>query len=181
MSDSITIARPYAKAIFEHARTIGKLREWSDYLHVLALSIMDANVQNFITNPATTAEQHSELLISIVPNAKNDDTSHLKNLVETLAQNKRTLILPDIMTLFDAMRAEQEKTLSVNVSSYSELTAQQEQELINSLSERLQRKVTLNIAIDKELIGGAVINAGDLVIDGSVRGKLDKLRTGLAA
>jgi F-type H+-transporting ATPase subunit delta len=181
MSDSITIARPYAKAVFEHTRKIGRLKEWSDYLHVLASTIMDSNVQNFITNPATTAEQHIELLTSTVRNIKKDDASHLKNLVETLAHNKRTLVLPDIMTLFDAMRAEQEKTLAVNVTSYSELTAQQQQELISSLSKRLQREVTLNIAINKELIGGAVINAGDLVIDGSVRGKLDKLRTGLAA
>lgn len=181
MSDSVTIARPYAKAIFEHALAVGKLQKWSDYLSSLALSVLDSNGREFLTNPATTAAQHLELLISQVRDVHSGDVDHLNHFVETLTSNRRVLVLPDIVVLFDAMRADYEKTLSVNVCSYSELTDSQQQQLIASLSKRLQRQVTLDITIDKALIGGAVIHAGDLVIDGSVRGKLDKLRTGLAA
>ena len=91
------------------------------------------------------------------------------------------MLLPDIYALYEAHRAEQEKTLHVDVSSYSDLSSAQQQRLIESLSQRLQRKVSLKISIDPSLLGGAIIRAGDLVIDGSVRGKLNKLSTELAA
>lgn len=181
MADSITIARPYAKAIFEHALAAKKLPEWSKYLYQLASVVLDEQGARFIANPATDALQHSQLIMASIKTLKSDDAINLSHFVETLAENKRLMVLPEIMGLYDAMRAEQEKTQLVDVYSYSPLSAAQQTLLVSSLSKRLQRQVTLNIIIDKELIGGAVINAGDLVIDGSVRGALDKLRTGLAA
>lgn len=181
MANSVTIARPYAKAIFEHALSKGKLQKWSGYLACLALSVLDSNGREFLTNPATTVAQHTELLLSQVSGVDADDLEHLNHFVDALTCHHRVLVLPDIVILFDAMRADYEKTLSVNVCSYSELTDSQQQQLITSLSKRLQRQVTLDVTIDKQLIGGAVIHAGDLVIDGSVRGKLEKLRTGLTA
>ncbi|MGQ3889147.1 F0F1 ATP synthase subunit delta [Legionella sp. CNM-1927-20] len=181
MSESVTIARPYAKAVFEYAFNAGKLQRWSEYLRSLALSILDENAANFIDNPASTIEQHIELLITTVGQVESEDAAYLKNFITLLAENKRLKALPDIFNMFEAMRAEQEKTLTVNVISYSELSQNQQLKLIDSLSKRLQRKVTLQITIDKTLIGGAVIQAGDLVIDGSVRGKLEKLSTSLAA
>lgn len=181
MSDSITIARPYAKAIFKHALMSKKLHEWSTYLQGLALLAMDSNAVDFLNNPASTAMQHSELLNVMTSNVPKDDLMFLSNFVEILAHNKRLLLLPDIVTLYEFMRAEHEKTLAVNVTSYSSLSSAQQKSLVASLSQRLQREVTLNITIDKALLGGAVISAGDLVIDGSVRGKLYKLDTSLAA
>jgi F-type H+-transporting ATPase subunit delta len=94
---------------------------------------------------------------------------------------ERLILLADVYIQYQALRAEQEKTLEVKVSSYDSLTAEQQQKLSQSLSQRLQREITLNVTIDKSLLGGAIIQAGDLVIDGSVRGKLNKLRTSLAA
>ena len=181
MSDSITIARPYAKALFEYALAGKKLVQWSEYLDTLAFAVLDSTASTFITNPATVVSQHSDLLTATVRGANADDSEHIKTLVEILADNKRLLILPEIKTLFDALRAEQEKTVTVHVSSCSALSSAQQQQLIDSLGKRLQRQVTLDVTIDKDLIGGAVIHAGDLVIDGSVRGKINKLRTGLAA
>jgi F-type H+-transporting ATPase subunit delta len=185
MSDSITIARPYAKAVFEYALVKNKLILWSEYLDTLAFTVMDANAAKFINNPATVASQHSELLFTTVcsgnADVDADDRDHIKNLIEILAHNKRLAVLPEIKALYEAMRAEQEKTVTVRVSSYCALSSAQEQQLLDSLSRRLKRQVTLDVVIDKELIGGAVIHAGDLVIDGSVRGKINKLRTGLTA
>ena len=105
----------------------------------------------------------------------------LVNLITLLATNKRLMLLPEIKALYEVYRAEQEKTLVVDVVSYSHFSAAQQQELIAALSKRLQRQVSLNVRIDPALLGGAVIQAGDLVIDGSVRGKLNKLTTDLAA
>ncbi|MFC3908200.1 F0F1 ATP synthase subunit delta [Legionella dresdenensis] len=180
MADSTIIARPYAKAVFETALANAALDKWSEYLHALAVAVSCEEVTRFITNPVTTAEQHSELLFSTMQGAGAGD-DELKNFIQVLAQNKRLTVLPEIVELYEAMKAEQEKSLTVNVSSYSELSDAQQQRLITSLSNRLQRQVTLEITIDKTLLGGAVISAGDFVIDGSVRGKLNKLKTRLAA
>ncbi|KTC91471.1 F0F1 ATP synthase subunit delta [Fluoribacter dumoffii] len=180
MSDSTTIARPYAKAIFEYALGEKKLAEWSAHLRNLAQAVLIPEAENFIANPATTAEQHIELLHSAI-GAKANENKPLSNLIDLLAANKRLMLLPDIYALYEAHRAEQEKTLNVDVCSYSDLSSAQQQRLIESLSQRLQRKVSLKISIDPSLLGGAIIRAGDLVIDGSVRGKLNKLSTELAA
>lgn len=182
MSDNTTIARPYAKAIFEYALAEKQLAEWSAHLITLAQIILTPEAAQFIANPATTVEQHIELLQGIV-NTKSNKSDALNNLIELLATNanKRLMLLPEISVLYEAHRAEQEKTLDVDVSSYSDLSNTQQEQLVESLSKRLQRKITLNISIDPSLLGGAIIRAGDLVIDGSVRGKLNKLSTGLAA
>ncbi|MDI1351704.1 MAG: F0F1 ATP synthase subunit delta [bacterium] len=180
MSDSTTIARPYAKAIFEHALAENKLAQWSEYLHALAQTVLTPQAAQFIANPASTDEQHIDLLQSVSGSAHQSYES-LNNLIHLLAVNKRLMLLPEIKSLYEIHRAEQEKTLDVDVISFSSVSPEQQQQMITSLSKRLQRKVSLNISIDPSLLGGAVIRAGDLVIDGSVRGKLNKLRTGLAA
>lgn len=180
MSDSTTIARPYAKAIFEHALSEKKLAEWSEYLLNLSQAVLAPQAFDFLTNPAATDEQHIELLQSVCRSKVKEDHS-LDNLITLLATNKRLLLLPEIKALYETHRAEQEKTLDVDVISFSEVSPAQQQQMIDSLSQRLQRKVLLKISIDPSLLGGAVIQAGDLVIDGSVRGKLNKLSTGLAA
>lgn len=180
MSDSTTIARPYAKAIFEHALAENKLAQWSDYLFVLAQAVLDTHASQFITNPASTTEQQIELLHAVC-NINDNEQQPVANLISLLAVNKRLTLLPEINALYEAHRAEQEKTLGVDVISYSTVSSAQQQQLIDALSKRLQRDVSLNISIDPSLLGGAVIRAGDLVIDGSVRGKLNKLSTDLAA
>ncbi|WP_133136329.1 F0F1 ATP synthase subunit delta [Legionella rowbothamii] len=180
MSDSTTIARPYAKAIFESALAENQLAEWSAHLTTLAQAVMYPEAVQFIENPASTVAQQIELLQGIV-NAGSKKSESINNLVALLATNKRLMLLPEICAHYEALRAEQEKTLDVDVSSFSDLSASQKERLIESLSKRLQRTVTLKISIDPTLLGGAVIRAGDLVIDGSVRGKLRKLHTNLAA
>ncbi|KTD00508.1 F0F1 ATP synthase subunit delta [Fluoribacter gormanii] len=180
MSDSTTIARPYAKAIFEYALGERKLAEWSAHLKNLAQAVLMPEAEKFIANPATTVAQHIELLHAAT-DAKSNENKALSNLITLLATNKRLILLPEICALYEAHRAEQEKTLCVDVSSFSDLSNAQQQRLIESLSQRLQREVSLKISIDPSLLGGAIIRAGDLVIDGSVRGKLNKLSTELAA
>lgn len=180
MSDSTTIARPYAKAIFEHALAEKKLGEWSGYLLILAQAVSMPIASEFINNPASTEEQHVDLLQSVC-GAKAKEDKSLINLITLLAANKRLMLLPEIKGLYEVHKADQEKTLSVDVNSFSEFSPAQQQKLVDSLSQRLQRKVSLKINIDPSLLGGAVIQAGDLVIDGSVRGKLNKLGTGLTA
>ena len=182
MSDNTTIARPYAKAIFNHALDSKCLALWSAVLHNLTQAILNPDVDNFLGNPATSVETKSQLLTAVCGKITSASEKPLiENLVNLLLANKRLLVLPDIYYQYEALRAEQEKTMIAKVHSFAELTETEQQKLIKSLSQRLQRQVTLEINIDKSLLGGVVIQAGDLVIDGSVRGKLNKLSTTLAA
>lgn len=182
MSDNVTIARPYAKAIFNHALKSKQLPAWSVILHDLAQTVLEPRATRFISNPESSPELKNQLLMYVLNKSKHDiDAKHADNLVHLLTENKRLMLLPDICAQFEVLRAEQEKTLTVQVSSFATLTGEQQQHLTQSLSQRLQRQVKLDINIDPSLLGGAVIRAGDLVIDGSVRGKLTKLGTDLAA
>ncbi|MCA0402403.1 MAG: F0F1 ATP synthase subunit delta [Proteobacteria bacterium] len=181
MADSTTIARPYAKAIFEHALDANKLSVWSEILHNLSMAISDKKLAQFISNPSVTKEQQIELLMALFdkPNFAEKETA--QNFIALLVKNKRLMSLPTIQILFEIHRAEQEKTLEVDVVSYSELNKAQQEALISKLSKKLKRQVNLNLKIDEDLLGGAVIHAGDLVIDGSLRGRLQKLNAELAA
>ena len=182
MSDATTIARPYAKAVFQHALDAAQLPFWSLMLRELSYVVLNTEVADFISNPSTTQAMQAQLVLSVFAKAKKEaETLAIENFIALLAENKRLLLLPEIALQFEALRAEQEKTLVATVSSFSAFTKVQEQQLIESLSRRLQRQVTLEIKIDSSLIGGAVIRAGDFVIDGSVRGKLSKLSTELVA
>ena len=182
MSDAITIARPYAKAVFEYAHAAKQLAAWSTILLNLAQSVQDHDAEQFIGNPVTTAELQTKLVLAVCTKIKGaSELTAVENLVGLLAANRRLLVLPDIYAQYEALRADEEKTMTASVSSFTALTDAQQIQLIDSLSQRLQRKVTLDVSIDESLLGGAVIRAGDLVIDGSVRGKLNKLSSNLAA
>jgi F-type H+-transporting ATPase subunit delta len=182
MSDMTTIARPYAKAAFEYSLAAQQLAAWSTLLNALALAVLEPRAKDFIDNPSTTVALKCQILNSIAEKwMEGKDLQAAQNFIALLAESKRLAALPDISVQFEALRAEQEKTLKVQVVSFSPLTQEQQKSLMQSLSHRLQRQITLNVNIDKSLLGGAVIRAGDLVIDGSVRGKLNKLGTNIAA
>jgi len=182
MSDSKTIARPYAKALFEHALAENKLSDWSEILLLLAEVTASQQVVSFISNPESTEEQQIELLMAVVNKLDHkEEKQHVMNLLSLLAHNRRLLILPEIKALYEVHKSEQEKKLAVDVISYSQLSEEQLKHLSASLSKRFDRDVTLNVKIDPTIVGGAVICAGGMVIDGSVQGKLNKLKHSLTA
>ena len=184
MSDSTSIARPYAKAIFEHALEGQTLVAWSGWLLQLNSVVSCPDFQCFAQNPETTPEQHAEALISImkaVLNAEKALPDVLDALIQVLAQNKRILVVPSIQMQFEALRANEENRICVRVNSFSPLTESQQERLAERLSQRLKRHVTLDLAIDPTLLGGAVICANDWVIDASAKGQLGKLGADLVA
>jgi F-type H+-transporting ATPase subunit delta len=182
MSDITTIARPYAKAIFEHAQATRTLKEWSNILQELAQIVARPEAHALLSNPAVDSQQQVKFILSVLAQLSPTlEGSSLNNFIQLLVQNKRVLTINDIYIQFEILKAEQEKMQEVRVISFNHLTPAQEKSLIQSLSERLQRQISINVTIDKTLMGGAIIYAGDLVIDGSVRGRLNKLGTELAA
>lgn len=175
---STTIARPYAKAAFEFALEKGQLQQWSDLLSILSDISSDLDVQDLVQKPGVSREKLASLFINIAGDRIDQNG---KNFVDMLANNKRLLALTEIKQTFDEFKAEQEKSLDVSVISFSAMTDSQKELLAQSLKKRLNRDITIDETIDESILGGAIIRAGDLVLDGSVKGKLDKLKNEIAA
>lgn len=178
MADKSTIARPYAKAAFEEARDRGRLGPWSEALRTAAAVISDPRVETLLGNPRVTAEELAGLVTEIA-GAQLDEEG--RNFVRTLADNHRLAVLPEISALFDELKAEAEGIIDVTVTSAAPLDDAQRGKLVAALERRLKRSVRLQCATDPALIGGAVLRAGDMVIDGSLRGKLERIAYELTA
>ena len=172
MAEAITIARPYANAVFAIAQEKGELKAWSDLLAVLAQCVAEPEMQSIITSPAVSDEQVVDVLADIAGDSMTTDAKHFLAL---LAENDRLLLMTEITVLFEALRAEAEKQMTADVISARELSPEQADKISAALKQRLGRDITLNTSIDESLLGGAIIRAGDLVIDGSALGKLNRL------
>jgi F-type H+-transporting ATPase subunit delta len=178
MTDKITIARPYARAAFAAAQTREVLAAWSEALHTAATVVEDPRVATLIGNPRVSAQALAEFVIDI-GGGKLGAQWH--EFVLALAQNGRLAVLPEIATLFDALKDETEGVVDVTVTAATALDAKQQETLTAALTRRLKRQVRLHNEVDATLIGGAVIRAGDLVIDGSLRTRLERMAVELSA
>ncbi len=172
MAELSTLARPYARAAFEYAHGNSELGSWSSALATAAAVSADERVATMLTSPAHTAEQLAVTMIELCGDALAGDH---QNFIKVLASNKRLPLLPEISELFEQLKAEQERSVDVTVLSAYALEGATEQTLAQVLSKKLEREVQVETQVDESLLGGVVIRAGDLVIDGSVRGRLNKL------
>lgn len=178
MADKTTIARPYAKAAFEEARGENRLGPWSDALHVAATVAADSRVESLLGNPRVTSSDLAQLVIDIAGPQLGD---HGANFVRTLAENHRLAYLPEISTLFDELKDEVEKIVDVTVTSAAPLDDSQRKTLTAALERKLKRGIRMQCHTDPSLLGGAVLQAGDLVIDGSLRTQLNRITYQLTA
>lgn len=172
MAELSTVARPYAKAAFQFANETGDLEKWSDMLSFAALVVQNEAIADLLDNPKVTSNQQAEAFKKI-GEAQFDGSCN--NFVTLLARNKRLSLFPEIGALYEQLKAEQQQSVDVEVTSAFALSDAQCATLVLSLKQHLKREVKLESKVDQSLIGGLVIRAGDMVIDGSVRGKLAKL------
>jgi len=175
MAERLTMARPYAEAVFGLAQDENDLASWSDVLRSLALVTSDKQMQDIISNPETNSEALFGLIVSITGKLE----PKAENLVRVLMDNDRLLLLPEILALYEEHRARAEASIDVEVASAVKLDAEQEMVIATALEKKLGKKVKLSSSVDESLIGGVVIHAGDLVIDGSVKGRLGELASHL--
>jgi F-type H+-transporting ATPase subunit delta len=178
MAERITIARPYAKAVFQLARSQERLPQWSEALRVAASIIADPRVGALLGNPGVSTGQLIELVTGVA-GASLDAAA--RNLIATLAANRRLGFLPEIAARFEQLRAEAERVVDVTVTSAVKLSRAQQQQYTAALRKRLDREVRLHCQLDPSLLGGAVVRADDLVIDGSVRAGLAQLANAAAS
>jgi F-type H+-transporting ATPase subunit delta len=178
MAELLTVARPYAKAAFEYARDHEALDSWSKALAVLSQAVTHGDVHRLLSSPKLEAEQKAELLAGMLPE-QGDDA--LRRFLDTLADEGRLSALPSIADQFERLRAEYEQRVEVKVTSAYKLDSKQKTKLKNALKKRLNREISITTQVDKTLIGGVILRAGDTVIDGSVRGRLNRLSDALTA
>ena len=176
MADRATIARPYARAAFAHAQASKDLASWSKLLGSAAVAAADPRVSRLIGNPHVTGEELVDLLGGFSGKAAGDG-GH--NFLKALAENRRLALLPQIAAQFEALRAEIEGVVDVEVIAAREIAAPQQKKLETALAKRLGREVRMHTRIDETLLGGAIVRAGDLVIDGSLKGRIERLGSAL--
>ena len=177
MAESITIARPYAKAAFQAAKDSQALTEWSQMLGYASAVAVDKDMMNVLENPALTSEQKAQFFIDVCGEKL---TTEVKNFIFVLSENNRLGLVSDIAELFESYKALLEQTIDISVESAFELSDAQSEKLAQALSKKLDRKVVIASTVNQDLIGGVIIRANDLVIDASVRGKIAKLAEAIA-
>lgn len=177
MSELITAARPYARAVFEFAHAESGLDNWSEQLSFMATIVVDPAMSKLLDNPKLTKEKQAEMFAHVCGD-KID--KHAMNLVKLLAENGKLSVLPEIAELYEEFKAEDEGLVEAEVVSALEISVDQEKAIAASLKKRLGRDVHITTRIDESLMGGAIIHAGDLVIDGSLTGRLAKVTTALS-
>ena len=174
--DITTIARPYAAAVFERAQETGQMAAWSEALSLLAAIGQDPDLARQVGNPNVPRETVRDLVLQVAGGGLSAEAA---NLVKVLAENDRLVLLPELSGHFEAMRTAREGLRNVQVRTAFALSKGEQEALATALAARLGGSVDLTVELDKALIGGVEIRVGDMVIDGSIRAKLDKLATEL--
>jgi F-type H+-transporting ATPase subunit delta len=176
MAEPITVARPYAEAVFKLASEGNALALWSDAIANLDGVVADARVQACISDPKVSAQQLEGLVLGVVGDKLSGDA---RNFVQVLVQNNRLELMPLIRSHFEALKREKEGVLEAKIISALQMNDDQVKQLVAQLESKYKRKVTAQVETDASLIGGVKIVVGDKVIDATVRGKLDAMAAAL--
>lgn len=176
MAELSTLARPYARAAFEYANTEGALNDWLKELQLISVVVADAAVQSLLGDPSLTTEKQAEIFIALLGEELGESR---KRFLHVLAENRRLGLVPHILTQFAQLKAQREQSVDVEMVSPFDVPDAVRDRIAEALGKRLGRDVVVSTSVDSSLLGGVLIRAGDLVIDGSVRGRLNKLAEAL--
>lgn len=174
MSQALTLARPYARAAFSVARDANAFADWSNALGFAARVAADPQATELLDNPKFSRAE----VVSVL--APEGASPIFTNLLELLFDNGRLALLPEIAGLYNELRREAEQIVKAKVTSAAELTATELETIKAGLRRRFGRDIEVETAIDASLIGGALIDADGVVIDGTLKGKLGRLQTALS-
>ena len=172
MSELSTLARPYAEAVFKRAKETESSQEWSDTLVFLSAILQDESLAAIVNNPRVEQDKLTQLLQNI---CQDQMTGEATNFLKLLIEDGRLSLAPQIAELFENYKAEDEGYVDVDVITAFALTKAEEKSFATSLKKKLNKKVNISSSVDKSLIGGFLVKAGDTVIDGSISGQLQQL------
>lgn len=176
MAEELTLARPYAEAVFKLAREKGNLDTWSGALDFMSAVASDPDMARLIGNPKITSGQLAELFKSVGAGQLDADALQF---VGVLVDNGRVALLPQIRELFKHLKEEHEGVLDAAVSSAFPMSDEQRDSLVQDLERHFKRRVKATVSVDPDLIGGVRVVLGDVVIDASVRAQLEQMAAAL--
>lgn len=176
MAERTTLARPYAEAVFSLAKEKNRLAAWSDLLQMISVVVMDDAMTTIIDDPDVAREKILEITADLCGDSIDEQGV---NFIRLLLENGRMSLMPEVSMLFDQLKADAEGSIEAQVTTAYALTAEQSNAIAAGLKKKLGREVNVVSEVDKSLVGGAVIRAGDLIIDGSVSGYLRELSSQL--
>ena len=176
MAEAVTVARPYAEAVFKLAVARNALTEWAGMLQAAADIAQEDQIKALVGNPVVSAKQLGELLLEIGKNRFNQEG---RNFLMMLAENRRVSVLPQISQLFEQLKAQHEGVLEANIVSAFQMNDRQLRKLIADLEHKFKRKIMAKVQVDPELIGGVQVEIGDEIFDASIRGKLQAMASAL--
>lgn len=176
MAEAITVARPYADAVYKLAVVKNALQEWSHMLEYAAGLAEQEQIKQLIGNPVVSTKQLGELLLEIGKNKFNEDG---RNLLTLLVENDRVDVLPQISQLFEQLKAQHEGVLEAKIVSAFAINDKQLKKLISDLEQKFKSKIEVKVSVDPELIGGVKVEIGDEILDTSVRAKLESMAIAL--
>lgn len=180
MAENNTLARPYAQALFELAGETGTLSDWASALQAAAPMFADPAFASFSDNPSTDESQLLALIQSVAKDLPGAGFlakagGEAENFIKLLIENDRLTLFPEIANRFIVLKDVAENRVDVTITTAASVDAAEQDQITQALKSRLGRDINVTMAINEDLIGGAVIRAGDFVIDGSVRSQLDKM------
>jgi F-type H+-transporting ATPase subunit delta len=176
MAETVTSARPYAEAVFELALEHQDFARWSDMLELIGQVTADPGIRRLIGDPNIPAAELEKLLLAIC--GKNLDGPG-RNLIQVLTQNRRLSVLPEIRTLYEALKAEHEGVFHARIYSAFEIDDAQLSQLVAELEAKHGHKISATVDVDPSLIGGVKIVIGDRVLDTTIRGRLNAMAAAL--
>ncbi len=172
MAELATLARPYAKAVFDLAVEMDNFEQWSDDLNFLATIMEDPTMEAVIANPQVTKKTLTHILLDV---CEGQISEVGKNLLKILVDNNRLVAIPQLVLQYEELKAQHQGYIKVDVATPYPLEQVQTQELEIVLQKRLGKAVNISTTIDKSLLGGCLIRAGNEVIDVSIKGHLQQL------
>lgn len=176
MAEVMTVARPYAEAVFRTAVANNTLSAWSEMLKVAAKVSENERVKLLVNDPVIATKKLEEMLLSVLDNTINDEG---RNLILLLVENNRIGILPQISALFEQLKASHDGVLEARITSAFSMDDLQKNSLVANLEQKFKRKIEAKVSVDPELIGGVKVEIGDEILDTSVRGKLELMAVAL--
>lgn len=176
MSEQATLARPYAEAAFKRAKETGSVGRWSDSLAFVSAVVSNEQIADAMNNPKFGKANLADLMLAI---CQDQLDSEGVNFLKLLVSNSRLKLAGSIAEIYEQFKAEDEGYIDAEVSTPFPLSPEEEKNLSATLEKRLKKKVRLQVKEDKSLIGGVFIRAGDMVIDGTIKGQLQHMRKAL--
>lgn len=176
MVELVTIARPYAEAIFALAKERDELSKWSDMLTLMVTVFDDPRIQAAIANPKVTKADIERLILAV---CGEQIDANARNFIQLLVENGRLSAVAEIRRLFDLLKSEDEGIVEAQISSAFPLDGQELEKIVSLLSKRYQKNISPTVDVDSDLIGGITVQVGDKVWDASVRGRLQAMAAAL--